>query len=257
MQGNFQQLRHELNQACLRSAHERCRRFASAPRKLKPGKAFRHVNTRTYDISQARPELGHATNAAAFIGRRSITQGAFWDRRVFLISYDPSQDPQGKILEAILLAAGPVGAGINLEYYFSTVNNEQYGSGTKITHNVTGLLGVMEGGSSDLRTGLPKQMIEIHEAMRLRVIVEATPETLTTIYQRQPSLQELIGNGWLLLTAMHPDTGELFPFDPAHGFQAWQGQTQALSRVARSSDWYSGQLGPLPFALIEPESANG
>jgi len=257
LQQNFLQLRHTLKQACLHSAHERCRRFASAPRKLKPARAFSHANNRSWDISQARPELGHATNAAAVVGRRSITQGAFWDRRVFLISYDPTEDPTGKILETILLAVGPVGAGINLEYYFSTVNNDQYGCGTKITHNVAGLFGVMEGGSSDLRTGLPLQMIEIHEAMRLQIIVEATLETLTEIYQRQPSLQELIGNGWILLTAMHPESGELYPFDPQAGFSKWQGQHQALSKVVQSSDWYSGHLGPLPFALIEQESSNG
>lgn len=256
MQQNFQQFCDEFKQACLRSAHERCRRFASAPRKLKPAKAFSHVNNRIWDISQARPELGHATNAAAFVGRRSITQGAFWDRRAFLISYDPTEDATGKILEAILLAVGPVGAGINLEYYFSTVNNDQYGCGSKITHNVAGLFGVMEGGSSDLRTGLPLQMIEIHEAMRLQVIVEATPEMLTAIYQRQPSLQELIGNGWILLTAMHPESGELYPFDPKIGFNKWQGQQQTLSKVTRSSDWYSGHLGPLGFALVEQESSH-
>ena len=257
MRNDFQLFNKDFKQACLRSAHERCRRFASAPRKLKPLQAFKHVNRRSADISQARPELGHATNAAAFIGRRSITQGAFWDRRSFLISYNPTEDPEGTILERILLAAGPVGAGINLEYYFSTVNNDQYGCGTKIIHNVAGLVGVMEGGCSDLRTGLPNQMIEIHEAMRLQVVVEATPEILTTIYQRQPPLQELIGNGWLLVTAMHPDTGDLYPFDPQSGFNKWQGQTRPLEKVKHSIDWYSGQLGPLPFALIDQETSHG
>jgi uncharacterized protein YbcC (UPF0753/DUF2309 family) len=66
---------------------------------------------------------------------------------------------------------------------------------------MTGFLGVMEGASSDLRTGLPRQMIEIHEAMRLQVIVEAKTDILTEIYKRQPPLQELIGKGWLLLSA--------------------------------------------------------
>lgn len=43
---------------------------------------------------------------------------------MFLISYDPLPDVEGRILKATLLAAGPVGAGINLEYYFSTVDNK-------------------------------------------------------------------------------------------------------------------------------------
>ena len=73
----------------------------------------------------------------------------------FLVSYDPTIDPDASILERILAAVGPVGAGISLEYFFSSVDNERYGCGTKLPHNVTGLIGVMNGHLSDLRTGLP------------------------------------------------------------------------------------------------------
>lgn len=249
-------LRANLDHALHLSAHERCRRLASAPRKPSLRQAMNHVVGRTVDFSQARPELGHATNAAALIGRRSVTRGAFFDRRVFLISYDPTQDLDGKILEGILLAAGPVGAGINLEYYFSTVNNDRFGCGSKVPHNVTGLFAVMEGASSDLRTGLPRQMVEIHEAMRLQVVVEATEEVLAAIYQRQPPLRELIGNGWLLLSAIHPETGAISVFEPAKGFVPWQDQQAPLPRVARSTDWYAGYSEPRPPALIStPEEA--
>ena len=181
----------------------------------------------------------------------------FFDRRVFLISYDPTRDPEGEVLEALLLAVGPVGAGINLEYYFSTVNNEQYGCGTKITHNVTGLFGVMEGTASDLRTGLPKQMIEIHEAMRLQVVVEASITVLSRVYERQPPLQELIGNGWLLLAAKDPHSAAIHIFKPGSGFVPWQGEISALPRVSRSPDWYRGHTEPLPPALIETGDDHG
>ena len=169
----------------------------------------------------------------------------------FLISYDPTTDPEGRILEAILLAAGPVGAGINLEYYFSTVNNDEYGCGSKVTHNLTGLLGVMEGAGSDLRTGLPLQMIEIHEAMRLLVIVEANTEMLGEIYRRQPAMQELVGNGWMLLAAIDPDDGEITFFVAGKGFVPWQGSQQALPTVKRSVEHYSGQRDHLSPALID------
>ncbi|OOZ35845.1 DUF2309 domain-containing protein [Solemya velesiana gill symbiont] len=248
-------LRTEIADATLSSAHERARKFVSAPRKPTREKAFDHIVGRALDFSQAHPELGHATNACALIGRRAVTQGAFFDRRMFLISYDHSTDPEGLVLERLLLANGPVGAGINLEYYFSTVNNEGYGSGTKTTHNVTGLLGVMEGASSDLRTGLPKQMIEVHEAMRLLVIVEAKTDMLTTIYTRQPPLQELVGNGWLLLAAKDPDSEQIDLFDPARGWVEWQGAVSQLPRVACSSDWYDGHIDPLDPALIESREA--
>jgi uncharacterized protein YbcC (UPF0753/DUF2309 family) len=252
-QPGLERLREQLTLATRHSAHERCRKFFSAPRKPNLTSAIRHIMGRRYDISQARPELGHATNAVAMIGRRSMTRGAFFDRRAFLISYDPSQDPEGKIIEAILLAAGPVGAGINLEYYFSTVNNEEYGCGSKVTHNVTGFLGVMEGASSDLRTGLPRQMIEIHEAMRLLVIVEAKTEILTEIYLRQPPLQELVGNGWLLLAAKDPDSERIDQFKPDRGWVEWQGERSRLPLYPRSGDYYPGTMEPLSPVLIEQE----
>lgn len=62
----------------------------------------------------------------------------------------------------------------------------------------------MEGGASDLRTGLPKQMVEIHEAMRLLVVTEHKPEVVAAIYGRQPPLRELIGNAWLQVATVDP-----------------------------------------------------
>ncbi|MCP5159872.1 MAG: DUF2309 domain-containing protein [Gammaproteobacteria bacterium] len=243
-------LRRILDQARALSAHERCRRFASAPRNPTPAQALRHVIERSRDFSQARPELGHATNAAALVGRRSMSQGVFLDRRAFLVSYDPTQDPSGAVLEGILLAVGPVGAGINLEYYFSTVNNARFGCGTKTPHNVTGLFAVMEGASSDLRTGLPRQMIEIHEPLRLQIVVEARVEILAAIYGRQAPLRELIGNGWVQVIAKDPDSAAFAVFDPAQGFMPWTGPVKPLPVRRRSGDWYRGHTGPLPPALI-------
>ena len=252
----FEQLQSEVAQAAVLSAHERCRKFASAPKKPTLARAVSHIAGRSFDFSQARPELGHATNASAVIGRRSVSQGLFLDRRTFLISYDPTTDAEGAIIEQLLLSNGPVGAGINLEYYFSTVNNEQFGCGTKVMHNVTGFFGVMEGANSDLRTGLPRQMIEIHEAMRLHVMVEASVEILTKVYQRQPPLQQLIGNGWLLVSAIDPDTGEISLFDPQQGFIPWGGEVKPLQRVEHSSDWYDGHMQPLEPVMLKQEAAH-
>lgn len=246
----FAALCRDTSEALRRHAVERCRRLASAPRRPSPEAAMRHLAGRRQDIGQSRPELGHATIAAAFVGRRAMSRGAFFDRRVFLISYDPSQDGDGRILEATLLAAGPVGAGISLEYYFSTVDNERFGCGTKIMHNLTGLFGVMEGASSDLRTGLPRQMIEIHEPMRLLVVAEQTTAVLDAILARQPALRELVGNGWIVLAAKHPERAELALYAPESGWRAWAGDAPALPRVARSADWFAGHDGPLPPALL-------
>jgi len=254
----LEELKERLHQACLLHAQERCRRFASAPEGLDPSRAHRHVAGRCRDFSQARAELGHATNASAFIGRRSTSRGAFFDRRSFLVSYDPTQDPQGEILEQHLLTNGAVGAGISLDYYFSAADNSGFGAGTKVTHNVTGWLGVMEGSASDLRTGLPHQMVEIHEPMRLLVVVEQRRDMLAAIYQRQPPLQELIGNGWVHLAAKDPDSGEIHLFEPDKGWRPWQPPERPLRRVERSIECYAGQSGPCPPALIAaPDEVDG
>ena len=255
-------LQQELRYAQRMSAHERCRRLASAPRNPTPEQALAHMEERAADFSQIRPELGHATNASAVVGRRSLTQGAFFDRRVFLISYDPTQDPEGKVLEAILLAVTPVGAGINLEYYFSTVNNERFGCGSKVPHNVTGFFGVMEGASSDLRTGLPQQMVEIHEPMRLLILVEAKTSVLEQIYARQESIRELVAGGWVQLSVKDPDNGEIFSFQTApstssgqaRGFVRWQAEAKDLPVRDNSPDCYQDQTLPVaPVLIKQPE----
>jgi hypothetical protein len=243
-------LRADLDEAGRLHAQERCRRFASAPAGMDPIAAARHAAGRSLDFSQARPELGHATNACAFIGRRAMTRGAFFDRRAFLISYDPTQDPSGAILERHLVTNGAVGAGISLEYYFSSADNDRYGSGSKVTHNVTGLFAVMDGTASDLRTGLPSQMIEIHEAMRLLIVVEQSLDVLTAIYERQPAVRELVGNAWVQLVAKDPESGAIHRFRPGLGWVRWDPPARPVPRAERSQPCYAGRRDPCPPALI-------
>lgn len=219
---------------------------------MSPTAALRHVEGRAEDMSQARPELGHVTNAVAFVGRRALTRNLFLDRRSFLISYDPTIDPDLKILERILVAVGPVWAGINLEYYFSTVDNDKLGAGTKLPHNITGLLGVMDGNASDLRTGLPRQMIEIHEPMRLLLIIENTPEAALEMVARQPAVAELVAGHWVQVATIDPQTGDIQVFEPATGFEPFKPVTNILPEVERSQHWYTGKREFLSPALVIP-----
>ncbi len=236
----WQELKAALDEARTRSAHERCRRFGSSPKDASNEASLKHIEGRSMDLSQVRPEWGHATNGFAVVGRRAVTQGVFFDRRPFVISYDATQDPTGKILERILLAVGPVGAGINLEYYFSTVDPKVYGSDTKVPHNVTGLIGVMAGAHSDLQTGLPLQMTEVHEAMRLQLLVEAPMAILGEIYGRQPGIQQLLNGQWVHLIAVDPETGAFNMFVPGVGFVLWDEPLKPIPTVKTSAEWYRG-----------------
>lgn len=247
----FLALERNLRAAGKAHAQERCRRLFSAPLGIGKSRALRHVVGRRHDFAQPRPELGHVTNACAFIGRRAMSRGAYFDRRSFLISYDPLLDSDGKVLERHLLVNGAVGAGISLEYFFSTVNNDHFGCGSKVMHNIAGYFGVMQGAGSDLRTGLPKQMIEIHEPMRLLVVVEQTLDIITAVYQRQAPLQELVGNGWVIVAAKHPVSGTIHLFDPGQGWEHWTGTAEPLPIMRQSIDWFAGKRDPLPPVLLE------
>jgi uncharacterized protein YbcC (UPF0753/DUF2309 family) len=240
-----------LEEACLRNAHERCRRFDSAPVDLSFGAAHQHVEGRSEDLAQTRPEFGNATNAFCFVGRRSRTRGLFLDRRCFLASYDPTQDDgESQILTRILSAVVPVCEGINMQYYLSAVDSTGWACGTKLPHNVTSLLGVMDGAASDLRPGLPWQGVEIHEPVRLTFIIESTPEVMQSVMERNAVIRRILGNGWALLAVLSPDSGELHVFQNGE-FRNYRPETGSLPAAACSTDWYRGWRDHLGFAQID------
>jgi uncharacterized protein YbcC (UPF0753/DUF2309 family) len=248
----FEAVGNDLEQVCDRDAHERCRRFHSAPLTSSIAAARQHVEGRAEDLAQVRPEWGHATNALCIVGRREWTRGLFLDRRAFLSSYDPHQDDaKGTILSRILQAVFPVCAGINLEYYFSYVDNAGFGCGTKLPHNITSLVGVMDGSVSDLRTGLPWQMVEIHEPVRILFVVETTPESIMGILGQNPGIERLCRNAWVHVAVIDPNTYELSVLQDG-AFRRYQPQTAVLPQAESSSDWYRGWRDHLDFAAIGP-----
>ncbi len=239
-----------MREAARRDAHERCRRFDNAPLWLPPELAKRHVEGRAVDLAQPRPEYGHATNAVCVVGRRGRTRGLFLDRRAFLVSYDPAQDDdEGTVLARLLGAAVPVVAGINLEYYFGYVDPTGYGSGTKLPHNVTGLLGVMDGHQSDLRTGLPWQMLEIHEPVRLLLVIEAPRDRVAAVLAASPALAQLVDNRWVRLAVLDPESSEVEVYERGI-YRRYEPHSAELSITASSRQWYGNERGPVPPAAI-------
>ncbi|MGZ8545581.1 MAG: YbcC family protein, partial [Flavisolibacter sp.] len=135
------------------NAKERSRRFASINSKAGIKKIRKAILDRSVSMFEPRPELGHGTNTLCIIGRRELTKKLFLDRRAFLNSYDYRTDHEGSLLTGIMRPIGPVCGGINLEYYFSRVDNYKLGAGTKLPHNVMGLIGVANSSDGDLRPG--------------------------------------------------------------------------------------------------------
>ena len=162
---------------------------------------------RSRDWSEVRPEWGLAGNAAFVAARRSRTRSLDLGGRAFLHDYDAAADADNSVLSLILTAPVVVASWINLQYYGSTVNNELFGSGNKVLHNVVGTFGIWEGNAGDLRTGLPMQSLHdggkwVHEPLRLQVFVEAPGAQIDQVLEAHPQVRELVENEWINLISM-------------------------------------------------------
>jgi uncharacterized protein YbcC (UPF0753/DUF2309 family) len=194
-------------------AKERSRRFMSISTKQHIKKIRKDIKKRSVSYFEPRPELGHGTNALCVVGPRSLTKRLFLDRRAFLNSYDYTTDPDGELLLNVLSPLGVVCGGINLEYFFSRMDNYKLGAGTKLPHNVMGLVGVANSSDGDLRSGLPLQMVEVHDPVRLLMVVEHYPEVISKVIESKPDLYEWFSNEWIHLVALHPDEKKLYVFE--------------------------------------------
>ena len=191
-------------------AQERLPELQLKPAPVDPGSANRDAHRNAVDWSQVRPEWGLSGNAYFIIGRRNLTRDFPLKGRAFLHSYDYRADSRRRLLESILTGPLVVGQWINMEHYFSTVDNERFGSGSKVYHNVAGRFGVMTGNLSDLRTGLPSQTVlkqgqPWHQPIRLVTVIEAPFEHAWRSIEEVATIKHLVRNGWIRLMIIDPE----------------------------------------------------
>jgi hypothetical protein len=159
---------------------------------------------------ETRPEWGLAKNAGFIVAPRALTKNNNLDSRCFLHSYDWELDRTGQALEGIMQGPMVVTQWINNHYYFSTVDNDMFGGGSKITHNITGKFGVVQGNGGDLKMGLPLQSLKqsddehYHKPLRLSVLIQAPVARVTEILMRNENLKTLLDNEWIYLMVMDP-----------------------------------------------------
>ena len=109
----------------------------------------------------------------------------------------------------------------------------------------------MDGAASDLRTGLPWQMVEIHEPVRSLFIIETTPEAMLRIMDRNEGIGRLCRNGWVQLALLHPETRRDQRLPGRRRSGRISPRPSVLPRAASSVDWYRGWRDHLEFAEIE------
>ena len=183
-------------------------------RAVKLGRTADDLLTGASHWGEVRPEWGLANNASFVVGPRWLTRAADLDGRSFLHSYDWQQDESGAALATILTAPMIVAQWINCQYLFSTVDNQRYGAGDKVTQNVVGGIGVVQGNGGDLKVGLPRQSLftddgrPYHTPQRLLTVVLAPFERVEAIIAANDILDRLFGNGWVQLVVIDPETGK-------------------------------------------------
>ena len=236
-------------EALIKNAKERSRRFDTIDTKQSLKKVHESIKRRSVSLFEPRPELNHATNAMCIVGRRSLSKHMFLDRRSFMNSYDYTVDPSGDYLSGILNAVAPVGGGINLEYYFSRVDNQKLGAGSKLPHNVMGLIGVANGIDGDLRPGLPSQMIEVHDPLRLLIIVEHFPEKVKYAITKNPATYEWFINEWVKLVVVHPETLDLYHFQGGN-FEIYNPIQQEVIKISDELKLAETTIDNLPIGIL-------
>jgi len=233
-------LRNGLLSASRLCAQERLPSLQIQPTPREPAAAYREIERNAMDWSQVRPEWGLSRNAYFIIGRRSLTHDLSLEGRAFLHSYDYHIDPKRRLLENILTGPLVVGQWINMEHYFSTVDNQHYGSGSKVYHNVADRFGVMTGNLSDLRTGLPAQTVlqkglPYHEPMRLITVIEAPLEHAKRAIEAVVTVKYLVYNSWIRLLVIDPEKQVVCSYE--------------------NDEWITRPLSSLQKA-VSPEEAN-
>ncbi|WP_127844117.1 DUF2309 domain-containing protein [Psychroflexus aestuariivivens] len=182
------------------------------------------------DWSETRPEWGLAKNAGFIIGDRNLTKDSNLDGQCFLHSYDWEKDKDGSALNAILNGPMVVTQWINNHYYFSTVDNNMYGSGSKITHNIVGKFGVVQGNGGDLKSGLPLQSVKLtdeenyHQPQRLSVFIHAPKSRLNSLISDNEKIKELLDNQWIHLLVIDPEREN--QVEKYVGHSAWESITK-------------------------------
>lgn len=165
---------------------------------------------------ETRPEWGLAKNAAFIVGSRELTSSMNLNGRCFMHSYNWESDTEGNALAAIMGGPMVVTQWINNHYYFSTVDNDKFGGGSKITHNITGQFGVVQGNGGDLKMGLPLQSLKssdtemYHQPLRLTTIIHAPLERVETLLKENKHLQTLLDNEWMYLKVIDASDSNKF-----------------------------------------------
>lgn len=207
----FNDVKDDFNKASMLSRHERLQTL--------PGvHTHEDMIVKSMDWSEPRPEWGLAGNMGVFAGPRSSIKHVKLNNKFFMHSYDWRVDnDNADILTRIFDGPLVVGEWINLEHYFSTVDNHVYGAGSKVYHNIVSKVGVYYGNYSDLKIGLPTQSVHLegkayHEPVRLLTFMEAPLEKVGKAVENSLA-KPFILNEWIRPVIIDKEAKKVYAYE--------------------------------------------
>jgi uncharacterized protein YbcC (UPF0753/DUF2309 family) len=107
----------------------------------------------------------------------------------------------------------------------------------------------MTGSSSDLRIGLARQMVEIHDPIRNMTIVEAPLERVKKIFDNHGRLKKLLYNHWMRLCVFDPESNTWYLFKE-HEFQKFEVEKLAIKYFKTSKERLRKSVTEDDFSVI-------
>ncbi len=207
---------HKEKLTTLKKNLEKARETATSERLMVSSGSVELAIKKSQNWGETRPEWGLAKNAAFIVGSRDLTASMNLDGRCFMHSYNWESDTEGAALAGIMGGPMVVTQWINNHYYFSTIDNQKFGGGSKITHNVTGQFGVVQGNGGDLKMGLPLQSLKAsdtemyHQPLRITTLIHAPLGRVELILRKNKHLQTLLDNEWMYLKVIDSNDSNQF-----------------------------------------------
>ena len=112
-----------------------------------------------------------------------------------------------------------------------------------------GLFGAANGIDGDLRPGLPGQMIEVHDPVRLLMVVEHFPQVVLETIRKNPATYEWFENEWVVLMVVNPESGELHFFRNGK-LQPYMPEPFALDIISEVSEVLETATENLPVLVL-------
>src|SRR5262249_56789043 len=107
--------------------------------------------------------------------------------------------------------------------------------------------------ASIFRAGLPCQMVEIHDPVRVLFIVETSPEAMLALIEADATISRLVKNAWVQVATLDPEKSAIHLYRNDR-FEPYAPEVLELPSVPSSLEWYRGWRDHLGFASITPDA---